>query len=1020
MKKLSFFLMAMLFSVMSFATEVTVTIGDYAAANGWENSVQQTSLTMDEVVTVTANPTTGTYNNTGKYYTSGTNWRMYQNEAPAIVVTAAEGYLLTSVTFTYESNKTGVMVDAAGAQVASGTAVALDNVASATFSVSNTNPDVSNGQARITVITVTYEAAVVEEPVEAKLYLTPNANWLKDNARFAAYFYGNGETWVSMTKVAGETNLYEVAVPTTKVYPNVIFCRMNPNAAANNWDNKWNQTEDLTIPTDGKNHYTVKENTWDKGGGTWSVWPLPVERTYVDVTITVTANAPASIKWANAGDKLADATDYVAMTAGENNTYTYTLAQVDEATGVDYTIKVGDFVSVAQNTSKNVTADFKDLMKQVVLKGIDDDWSDKNKMVIADDYLSASITLPLTAKDYEWKLTLGGDWFGGSKYTITRDKNSLVVADNGDGNGKLTADVEGDYVFTYTYATKTLTVTYPELEPEIAWIEIPLEISNLTTSEIPVADQTVLQLMGSNDMMDSEVMLFLNNYTGEEKAYEVNAESSFVTYGGMELTVMDGSITKSVDPELGDVYAGTVHASMDEDGQTMYVEFALTMYALPPIAIELEDVEIVVNEESAIAFFKATWEGSPLQVEVSGFEEVDFKEYPECWLSIGDDVAAAGPAAIIIEDGVAMLEGEFTSFATGKTYEVMLTGKLPVAEPVKHTVTITVNPEGAGTVTGAGEYEEGKEATLTATAAEGYEFTCWTSGEDTVSTENPYTFVVTADVALVANFEEAAPDYMLLEDNITNLVIDLENMAIMGGPSTMWQVEVFLGLAEDDNMDGQWSLSPESSVAIMGQDARFIDGYVYDIDVNAPAAKAVLYVEDSGFFYEIKLDMTSTPTEAIVVVVEDATVQIDTIPLFGDQVDYALKMTANWTYAEDGVTYPVLVEVPVYYLTATEPSEMTCTVTIGDADDYDPWLGFGEGTLTITTVEGVVTAKGIVVNPYTKVAFDVTVSGKLPQGPGTGLDNVQVEVKTVKMIKNGQLIINKGGREFNAQGATLK
>ena len=264
------------------------------------------------------------------------------------------------------------------------------------------------------------------------------------------------------------------------------------------------------------------------------------------------------------------------------------------------------------------------------------------------------------------------------------------------------------------------------------------------------------------------------------------------------------------------------------------------------------------------------------------------------------------------------------------------------------------------------------------------------------------------------------PEYMLLEDEITNLVIDLESMAIMGGPSTMWQVEVYLGLAEDDNMDGQWSLSPESSVAIMGLDARFIDGYVYDIDVNAPAAKAVLHVEDNGSFYEIKLDMTSTPQEAIVVVVEDATVQIDTIPLFGDQVDYALKMTANWTYAEDGVTYPVLVEVPVYYLTATEPSEMTCTVTIGDADDYDPWLGFGEGTLTITTVDGVVTAKGLVVNPYTKVAFDVTVSGKLPQGPGTGLDNVQVEVKTVKMIKNGQLIINRGGKAYNAIGVQVK
>ena len=265
------------------------------------------------------------------------------------------------------------------------------------------------------------------------------------------------------------------------------------------------------------------------------------------------------------------------------------------------------------------------------------------------------------------------------------------------------------------------------------------------------------------------------------------------------------------------------------------------------------------------------------------------------------------------------------------------------------------------------------------------------------------------------------PDYMLLEDKITNLVIDLESMAIIGGPSTMWQVEVYLGLAEDDNMDGQWSLSPESSVTIMGSDARFIDGYVYDIDQNAPAAKAVLHVEDSGFFYEIKLDMTYTPTEAIVVVIEDATVAVNEVePFPGAMKEYSLMMTANWTYAEDGVTYPVLVEVPVYDPNATDPSEIMCTVTIGGLGDTDPWLGFGQGTLTITTVDGVVTAKGIVVNPYTKVAFDVTVSGKLPQGPGTGLDNVQVEVKTVKMIKNGQLIINRGGKAYNAIGVQVK
>ena len=100
-----------------------------------------------------------------------------------------------------------------------------------------------------------------------KLYLTPSANWKQSNARFAAYFFGNGEKWVSMT-YNSSLGVYEVEVPAG--YPNVIFCRMNPSASANNWNNKWNQTADLVIPTSGANHYTVKEGTWDKGGGTWS------------------------------------------------------------------------------------------------------------------------------------------------------------------------------------------------------------------------------------------------------------------------------------------------------------------------------------------------------------------------------------------------------------------------------------------------------------------------------------------------------------------------------------------------------------------------------------------------------------------------------------------------------------------------------------------------------------------------------------------------------------------------------
>ena len=107
-------------------------------------------------------------------------------------------------------------------------------------------------------------------PSDVVLYLQPNANWNIDGARFAAYFFGNGEAWVDMTLVEGETNIYAVTVPAG--FENIIFCRMNPGVAANNWGNKWNQTEDLKVPTDGTNLYTVTENTWDKGGGVWSVY----------------------------------------------------------------------------------------------------------------------------------------------------------------------------------------------------------------------------------------------------------------------------------------------------------------------------------------------------------------------------------------------------------------------------------------------------------------------------------------------------------------------------------------------------------------------------------------------------------------------------------------------------------------------------------------------------------------------------------------------------------------------------
>ena len=100
--------------------------------------------------------------------------------------------------------------------------------------------------------------------------------------------------------------------------------------------------------------------------------------------------------------------------------------------------------------------------------------------------------------------------------------------------------------------------------------------------------------------------------------------------------------------------------------------------------------------------------------------------------------------------------GKLKQWNTGQYIQPQIVNaEIIVLAPAPKIYTVSASAEN-GTVAGAGQYEEGTQATLTATAAEGYEFVNWTVDGTEVSTENPYTFNVTADVALVANFQEAA------------------------------------------------------------------------------------------------------------------------------------------------------------------------------------------------------------------------------------------------------------------------
>ena len=79
-------------------------------------------------------------------------------------------------------------------------------------------------------------------------------------------------------------------------------------------------------------------------------------------------------------------------------------------------------------------------------------------------------------------------------------------------------------------------------------------------------------------------------------------------------------------------------------------------------------------------------------------------------------------------------------------------GDLGITPNQVFTVNVSANNANYGTVSGGGQYDYGTSCSVTATPADGYMFTSWTQNGSVVSTNASYTFNVTSNVDLVANF----------------------------------------------------------------------------------------------------------------------------------------------------------------------------------------------------------------------------------------------------------------------------
>ena len=187
-------------------------------------------------------------------------------------------------------------------------------------------------------------------------------------------------------------------------------------------------------------------------------------------------------------------------------------------------------------------------------------------------------------------------------------------------------------------------------------------------------------------------------------------------------------------------------------------------------------------------------------------------------------------------------------------------------KPETYTVTIVTLPEGAGVVTGAGEYEDGAEVTVTAEESDEYIFWGWLDAttEDFVAYDPEYTFQVLDDVTLIAYY------LPYLEGMATDLVIG-ENTLTASAELSIGKLYMNLVLGEEE--DGMYWLAETSTLSIDGNEATLVDGMAA-VNPETQMAGAEMLVMYNEALYYIGVLMVAPETGVDNIQVENVAVKM--------------------------------------------------------------------------------------------------------------------------------------------------
>lgn len=342
---------------------------------------------------------------------------------------------------------------------------------------------VSSGSCSTTSATATITIAA-----NNTVYLRPTNLWNADNARFAAYYFDDSSNgWADMTRTSDCEEVYVAQIPAN--YSKIIFCRMNPTLKENKWDNRWNQTGDLSVK-DGE-IYTITGGKDYAYTGTWGTYAQSYS---VSFNMNGHGNA-VSDQCVQSGAAIARPTDPTATG------YTFAGWYADAACTQEW-----DFSTPVTAATTLYAKWTEDLTSPVSIKGAWDGWTvhplEKNPGETGD---VAYYTVYLTAKTYQFTPFRGDVYYkihAAGAQAMTRDNangKEWYLYKDGDGmkNCEIVVDYAGNYTFRVDYTPTNqderyvVTVTYPAPHTITYQEGRPAEYGSLTTFGIPTSTTQV-------------------------------------------------------------------------------------------------------------------------------------------------------------------------------------------------------------------------------------------------------------------------------------------------------------------------------------------------------------------------------------------------------------------------------------------------------------------------------------------------------------------------------------------------